>query len=371
MYLSYNEGSYWHRFQLNLPVCPITDLCVRDNDLVAATSGRGFWILDDLGFVQQTAGYLLAKTPQILKPKACIRMESRATSPTADIGKNPVPGMIIDYYLPPQLDSAEVRLHILNEAGEIIRRFSSKADPNYVAFEGGPAQQPILPVGYGLRRFNWDLHRDPIDYVKDIFVLGDYAGGMVAPGNYVVRLIVEGATYEQTALVLPDPRVAASVNDYAEQEEFMLTIESTVAEIHGSVEMMAELKDQMLSINRRLEAMGGQPDLVEKGESIIALIDEWTEKLVQPEQETYQDVINFQNRLNAEFLNLHDRVGTHDPRVTTGARERLTDLMNAWAELASDRDDIIYVEMANFNQLYSEKQLPALFLPSPETAESW
>ncbi len=371
LYLSYNEGSFWHRFQLNLPVCPITDLTIQDNDLIAATSGRGFWILDDVGCIQQTAGYLLARTPQVFQPKPCIRIESGTTPATAAIGSNPIPGMIIDYYLPPQLDSAEVRLQVLNAEGEVIRQFSSEADPDFVAFEGGPSAQPLLPVGYGLLRFNWDLHRDPINHVKDIFVLGDYSGGMVAPGNYTIRLIVDGKSYDQNALILPDPRVAANVNDYVEQEEVMLTIENTVAEIHGSVEMMIELKEQMTNINSRLTSMGSQPDLVEKGELIIGQIDEWTEKLVQPDQETFQDVINFQNRLNAELLNLHDRIGAHDPRITTGARERLSDLLEAWEELANARDDIIYVEMEDFNRLYSEKQLPALFLPTPEAVDSW
>lgn len=371
MYLSYNNGSFWHRFQLNLPACPITDLTIQGNDLIAATSGRGFWILDDLGGIQQSAGYLLAKTPQVFQPKPTIRMASGSTSAATAVGQNPLPGMIIDYYLPPQLDSVRIDLQILDAQGQVIRTFSSKADPDYQSYPGGPTAEPLLPCGYGIRRFNWDLHRDPIDHVPGLFVLGNYRGGMVAPGNYTIRLVVNGKAYEQNALLLPDPRIDASTQDYVEQETLLLEIENTVAELHGSVEMMGELKDQMTSIIAQLEKRGDQDKLVDKGGDIIVQIDRWNGQLVQEKQQTHQDVINFQNRLNAEMMDLHRRVDTHDPRVTNGARQRWKDLKTAWEELELQRDAIIFTEMEAFNQLYTEERLPALFLPAPEAVDSW
>ncbi|RME93372.1 MAG: glycosyl hydrolase, partial [Bacteroidetes bacterium] len=128
LYVSYSKGNFWYRFQGNLPVCPITDLTIQGNDLIAATSGRGFWVLDDLGFLQQSAGYLMGKTPQIFRPKPTFRLAGSSRT-AANEGQNPPPGMLIDYYLPDLADSTPITLEILNEAGEVVRRYSSEAPP--------------------------------------------------------------------------------------------------------------------------------------------------------------------------------------------------------------------------------------------------
>lgn len=370
MYISYSNGRFWHRFQLNLPVCPINDLTIQGNDLIAATSGRGFWMIDDLGFLQQSAGYLLAKSPQVFRPKSTYRLNTSNTN-TTSAGSNPAGGMSIDYYLPPQMDTALAELEILDADGNVVRRFSSKKDANYAAYVGGPAEEPLLMKGYGIHRFQWDLRRRPIRHIEGIFVLGDYQGALVAPGDYTLRLKVGDKKYEEFAQVLADPRLQLSGDAYVAQQELLLKIEEAVADIHGSVEMMQDLKAQMTVLANRLSKLETQPKLVAKAKAITEQINTWERQLVQPDQETYQDVINFPNRLNAELLNLHGRCDGVDPRVTQGAEDRFADLLMAWQALAEERDLIINNEMADFNQLYSEQQLPALFLPDTTSGTAW
>jgi len=371
LYVSYSDGKFWHRFQLNLPVCPINDLTIQDNDLIAATSGRGFWILDDLGFLQQTAGYLLARSPQILRPKPTYRLLGQGSGKSSGEGQNPPGGMIIDYYLPPQLDTALVQLDILDADGKVIRQYSSKANENFKTYQGGPSAQPTLPKGYGIRRFNWDLRRRPIRHIDGVFVLGNYAGGLVAPGDYRLRLRVGDEKSEELAQVLADPRMNAGQQDYAGQQKLLGEIETTVADIHGSVEMMQGLRAQMTTLHDRLSQFGGQAELVNKASAIMTEIDAWERELVQPDQKTSQDVINFPNRLNAELMDLHSRCDGLDPRVTQGAQERLRDLLVTWGTFAEERDNIIYNELEEFNKLYSEKQLPVLLLPNPANGTAW
>lgn len=372
LYVSYSNGKYWHRFQLNLPVCPISDLTIQGNDLIAATAGRGFWILDDLGFLQQSAGYLLARNPQVFRPKATYRLNNTGgNAKPKGQGQNAPGGMIIDYYLPPQLDTALVELEILNREGELIRKFSSAADANHQSYVGGPSAQPLLPQGYGIRRFCWDLRRKPIRHIDGIFVLGDYQGALVPPGDYTLRLRVGKKKFEEQAQLLADPRLEVERDAYAEQEQLLHNIENTIADIHGSVEMMQDLRAQMQVLSERLSKLGDQPKLVDKAQLITAQINEWEKELVQPDQETYQDVINFPNRLNAELLNLHGRCDSVDPRVTEGAQLRYADLQESWRILAEKRDLIIYNEMADFNKLYSEQKLPALFLPDNTDGTAW
>ena len=370
LYVSYSNGKFWHRFQLNLPVCPITDLTVQANDLVAATSGRGFWILDDLGFLQQSAGYLLARNPQVFRPKTTYRIGGGHGTPAGE-GQNPLGGMIIDYYLPAQLDTALVELEIFDENDELVRKFSSKADDDFEAYVGGPSAQPLLPKGYGIRRFNWDLRKDPIRHLDGMFVFGSYEGALVPPGDYTLRLTVGRKRSEERAQLLADPRLQASSEAYAAQHELLKGIEGTIADIHGSVAMMQDLRAQMQVLADRLAKLEDQPKLVDKARDISAQIDSWEKQLVQPDQETFQDVINFPNRLNAELLSLHSRCDGADPRVTAGARQRLADLQTAWQSLVEERDLIIYNEMADFNKLYSEQQLPALFLPDSTDGTAW
>ena len=336
LYISYSSGQFWHRFQMNLPKCPINDLTIRDNDLIAATSGRGFWILDDLGFVQQSAGFLMAKIPQVFTPKPTYRLPSKQGSGPA-IGQNPLPGMIIDYFLPLHLDSAVVELDVVDAENKLVRHFSSVASDNQSHYAGGPGAEELLPTGYGIRRFNWNLRRNTIDHVEGLFVFGDYAGGLVAPGNYTLRLKVNGRTYEERAQVLADPRIKVSAVEYEEQDNLLVKIENTISDIHGSVEIMQDLRAQMELLNRRLKKLDGQPDLLQQSERIIQHINEWERKLVQPDQETYQDVINFPNRLNAELMNLHSRCDGLDPRVTNGAKLRFDDLLTSWSDFATER----------------------------------
>ena len=134
---------------------------------------------------------------------------------------------------------------------------------------------------------------------------------------------------------------------------------------------MQDLRAQMQVLADRLAKLEDQPKLVDKARDISAQIDNWEKQLVQPDQETFQDVINFPNRLNAELLNLHSRCDGADPRLTAGARQRLVDLQIAWQSLAEERDLIIHNEMADFNKLYSDQQLPALFLPDSTNGTAW
>jgi hypothetical protein len=260
----------------------------------------------------------------------------------------------------------EVALEVLDESGRVIRVYSSVADPDFRRYEGGPSPAPKLPAGYGVYRFNWDLHRASIDNVEGLFMLGSYGGGMVPPGTYTLRLTAGEAQAGQTCIVLSDPRLADEVSaaDYAEQAAFLRSIEETVTDIHQSVQKMRELRGQFTGLRERLEQLPAESELLEQCQALVDKITAWEEQLVQPEQKTFQDVINFPNRLNAELMNLHSRADTHDPRVTAGAKARLADLLSAWEEMAVERDAILNGDIAAFNRLYQERALPAVFIPS-------
>ena len=363
LYISYNNGNDWHRFQLNLPSCPINDLLVHNNDLIVATSGRAFWILDDLSPIQQSGG-LIDQQVCLFQPRPTTKLlAADALKIPPDKGKNPLPGVIIDYCLPEFMDTALVALEILDQDGRLVRSFSNQKDKDFCEYEGGPAPQSILPSKKGVNRFNWDLRRGGVPSVPDVFVLGDYRGSLVAPGKYQIRLTTPQGSAEQICQVLPDPRLEVATEDFYRQQEVLVRIENTVKEIHHSVNQMRELKRQIESLNHSLIKLDSTKSLIESGEELLNKIAHWEIQLIQPKQETSQDVINYPNKLNAELLNLLKRVDTHDPRVTQGAELRLQDLLGEWAAHKATMRSIIDNDVAGFNKKYKQRDVPALIIP--------
>jgi hypothetical protein len=341
-------------------VVPITDLTFRHNDLIAATAGRAFWILDDLSVLQQQmpegSGIFLEA------PRDTYRFEGGySEKPAPGLGQNPKSGVILDYYLPKAPDSTGVTLEIL-QGEQVVRTYSSLPEKDFKTWPGGPPKPEALPAKPGYNRFVWDFRRDALPAVEKVFVMGDYRGSRLAPGRYTARLSSGAEKIEREFTLLPHPGVEASPADYQEQQATLLAIEGAIGEMHEGV-------NRLRSVSRQLRAqeklLAGNPDaaaLVEKGKALLERISAWEESLIQPKQETFQDVINFNNRLNAELMELKAFVDVAEPKVTQGAKERLADLLKEWDSLKTEQQEIVREGMAEYNQLYLQLGLPALIM---------
>ncbi len=365
LYLSFDDGKNWQRFQSNLPVCPITDLVVSDNDLVVATAGRAFWILDDLGALQQTMGKPDTTQLAVFQPKTTHKFTiAAAPQPSPYAGQNPASGVTFDYWLPNNwADSLTLTLEVLDKNGQIIRTLTSKKPEGFKSGPGGPPPPQVLPAKPGLNRSNWDLRRETAPGIDGVFLMGDYRGHLVAPGDYTLRLFSKKDTVETSVKVLPDPRLEASHADFEEQQSVLSHIEETVESIHESVIRLRSVKKQLGDRLALLRKMEGQDSLVKQGEKVQKAITAWEEKLIQPKQETFQDVINFRNMLSSELLNLKSAIDSHDPRPTAGAKQRLEDLLAEWKTWKTEMDRITGDEVGEFNAAYRAAGLPVLILP--------
>lgn len=363
-YISFNKGKQWVRFPLNLPACPITDLAIHDNGLIASTSGRAFWILDDIGPIRQSMGRLLNGHVQLFQPKPTYRFDATTPSkPIPGLGQNPATGVIISYYLPSDMDSVGLQLQILDSKRKLVRQYSNLADKSFVTYEGGPDPPVVFPAKKGLNRFNWDLRREPIVNVSGVLLPVSYRGSMVGPGTYTVRLITPKDTFEQMVEVLPDPRIKADPNSYEKQQEALVVIQETVRDIHLRVIAMREVKQQVDLMVSTISKLDGFQELATAGKNISHKIDEWESLLIQPRQETYQDVINFPNKLNAELMTLLRKADTADPTLTQGVNSRLKDLLNQWAAARQSMQSILDNDIAAFNELHRNKNIPAIVVP--------
>ena len=364
LYVSFDGGDHWKLLKTNFPACPITDLTIRNNDLIAATSGRAFWILDDLSALQQSAGNFPEKEMALYHPKTTYKINYRVPAgQPAQQGKNPENGIVFDYFLPEKLDTATLTLEVLNDQGKVIRTYTNQKDEKFKTWPGGPPPPQILPSQKGYNRFNWDLRKETLPSVEGVFVLGDYRGAIVPPGNYYLRLFSATDTVSAPCLLEPDPRLTVGRSAHKAQAKALLLIETTVQDIHRSVNLMRSVKKQMDERVALLEKLEGQQDLVDTGKAIVKQIVAWEENLIQPKQETFQDVINFQNQLNAELLTLKSRLESHDPQPTEGANQRLQDLIATWETHRLELLRLIEEEVGGFNRLYQERDLPILIVP--------
>jgi len=358
LYVSNDDGAFWQRLKLNLPVVPINDLIIQDNDLVAATSGRGFWILDDLAVLQLMGSE--NKAIELFQPKASYRIFG-GTSQAIGQGQNPTSGVTFDYYLNEAADSIDLKLEVLQNS-KVIRTYTNKKQKGFKSWPGGPSSPEILSSKKGYNRFTWGFTREALPAIDAIFVLGDLSGSSVAPGNYTLRLIAEEDTVETGIEILPNPAVRSNPQDFIEQQAMLETIENTIRDMHESVIQMRSAKTQIDTYAMLLKEDENAAPLIEKGEALLQRIHSWEGNLIQADQKTFQDVVNFKSMLNAQFFQLKMYVDAADPTITKGAKERLSDLIIEWQVYKDERDAIIDTEMQDYNALHKSLDIPALII---------
>jgi len=360
LYISTDDGANWQNLQLGLPIVPINDLIINDNDLVVATAGRAFWILDDLGALQNMTA--TKKAVQIFKPKDTYRLFGGSREKfTPGLGQNPKQGVTFDYYLEKDPDSLKLKLEVL-ENGKVIRTYTNQKPKDFKSWPGGPSAPEVLPSKKGFNRFTWDFQREALPAITQVFVFGGLNGSNVAPGNYTLRLSLENETSETTVTILPNPNIKSTPQDFEEQQTMLATIENTVKEMHESVNKMRSAKSQLEYYAKLLKDNKAADSLLNTGKKLTKRITSWEENLIQPKQKTFQDVINFNNKLNAQLLFLKESLDASDPKVTKGSKVRLQDLLKDWKVYQDERDAIIDTEMKAYNAQYKALDLPALIL---------
>jgi photosystem II stability/assembly factor-like uncharacterized protein len=358
LYVSNDDGTHWQRLKLNLPSVPINDLIIQDNDLVAATSGRGFWILDDLGVIQMMDSS--NESILLFKPKASYLIFG-GTSKAVGQGQNPKSGVTFDYYLDREVDTLDLKLEVLQDS-TVIRTYTNKKQKDFKSWPGGPVKPQILPAKKGYNRFTWDFNREALPSINKVFVFGGLSGSSVSPGTYTLRMTLENDTAKTDIAILSNPAINASPQDFAEQQIMLVTIENTIKDMHKYVNQMRSAKSQLDAHAKLLKDNMNAKSLLEKGDALSKRIDSWEENLIQAKQKTFQDVINFNNKLNSQFIQLKSYIDQADPKITNGGKERFNDLMKDWQVYKTERDAIIETEMNDYNALYKSLDIPALII---------
>ena len=364
-YVSFNAGTNWNKLQLNFPVVPVTDMIIKDNDLVVSTAGRAFWILDDVSAIQQFGDAIAAEKIKLFTPKITKRYSGAPNIPGLDPGNsngaNPVEGVILDYYLPENADSIEVKLEIMDANNKVIRTYINKKDESYKPYPGGPPALQVIPAKKGVNRFAWNFRGENISPdIAGAFVYGDYRGFRLAPGMYKAKLSYKGNASETEMKVIQDPNLKVTAADWNEQQKFLHNISSEVSEIHKSINAMRKVKKQVEAYNELLKEVQDSKALADKGKELIKMIDEWEANLIETRQKNFQDVINFSSKLNVEFLYLKNLADAHDPKITQGLKDRNTDLDKEWVKYKNIYNKELRSAIDSYNSLFKNKNLPAI-----------
>jgi photosystem II stability/assembly factor-like uncharacterized protein len=294
MYISFDNGERWQKFQLNLPVVPITDLCIKDNHLIAATQGRALWIIDDLSPLHQLQPAVADKTVHFFQPAPAYRTKGNASKGSRLNGENRPNGVFFHFYLknkPSEKDT--VTLMLLEADGDTVKIFSNKSKEN------------PLETKQGGNLFVWNM-RYPDARKFDGMILWSYdlEGPKAVPGTYKARLQAGGQTQDVTCSILADPRSQARAVDFQKQFEFVQEISAKLSDMHQAISDIRDLRQQLKTLNERC---GNAPrlapvrDQISRIDSVMTQIEE---SLYQTKNKSAQDPLNFPVRLNDKLANL-------------------------------------------------------------------
>ena len=365
IYISWNGGKKWQPFQLNLPVCPITDLIIRHGDVVIATSGRSFWILDDLGLVRQYDPAAIGV--KIYKPEEVVLMNggsgmntSTAKGTLAFRGVNPATDAVLYYHLPKAKEKTEVTLEIKDGTGNVVNTFSSVKDSTYRKWDGGPPAASTLSASEGLNRFVWDL-RYPISMgVPDVYIEGNYRGHKTTPSDYTLTLKQSDQTATTILKISPNPLYPTDAATYQQYHELMTTMTATYNDMHKKVNTIYDYKNQIDKILGKLANDEKHGTVRSAGKAIKEKMIAWDNEMVQRKSKAYDDVENFPNKLTAEYIFLINQTESSIPKVIQPVLDRKKELDAEWDVLRKQAVEILEKEVGAFNQLLWETGIGAV-----------
>ncbi len=271
VFVSFDDGDHWQPLQLNLPHASVRDLEIHDDDLVVATHGRAFWILDDVTPLRQLSAEVVQADAWLFRPATAWRVrpgsdEGTPLPPDESAGENPPGGAPLDYLLK-AAPAAPVLLEIFDRAGRLVRRFSSadppqKVDPralNIPAFWVHPPEP--LSAAPGMHRFIWDLHYGGVPGLRSPRF--GSAGPWVLPGEYTAKLTVDGRSHTQSLTVNMDPRVKTPLPDLVKQFELARQVTAALGEVAAASRQANHLRAELQALRKQSASQGSLAAAVE------------------------------------------------------------------------------------------------------------
>jgi photosystem II stability/assembly factor-like uncharacterized protein len=372
VYVSFNDGANWRPMKLNLPTTPVHDLVIKENDLVVATHGRAFWILDDLSPLRQFSDDIAQKDAYLYAPGTAYRIQAGASSerrPSRTTGQNPPAGAVIYYFLKdaPKAD-AEAKIEILDASGKLIRKYSSA--------EFDTLEEPLRPDDKkpekelkpeaGLNRFVWDLRYEEAHHVPGYYLweYGSGARGPIAvPGHYQVRLTVGAQTQTAGFDLKLDPRVQVSQADLEQQFNLLLQTRDELSRVYDAVNQIQDVRSQLSGLKRRLPENASTKTIATAADDLEKKLVAVREELVNLTISANEDSLAYPPQLDAKLAYLAMDASTADSAPTEAEQRQLEKLKRQSGELMGRWDDLQRRDLAGFQKLTAEGSLSTVVVP--------
>ena len=417
MFVSFDTGAHWQPLQQNLPRTPIADLRVHRQDLVVATHGRSFWILDDVTPLHAMHDSVRGAVLHLFQPRDATLARFRATGGDR-APEVPPDGVVLDYWVG-EAATGDVEISVLDGTGMLIRSFTGPLDPKTTgpdddgggeeglkegslpsrpsgtgqrtAETGGAGASPEhetpvtddsdeprdpnleeedLEVERGMNRFVWDLRYPGPDVISSAQFSLAYTGGLNAPpGNYTLRVEAGGETREVSVKVLPDPRIpSVTAGDMVAQFELARQVRDRLSEVHSAITEIRSIRKQAEEIVDRLRDHDRHEQLVPRLDSLWRGLKEELEEveraLIQTRTESGQDPINFPSMLDDQLAYLYSHVTTSYGRPTRGAYQRFQDLTEVTEPVLDRVSGTVHDQVAAFNRILAEAGVGAVVTKS-------
>ncbi|MBT8048372.1 MAG: glycosyl hydrolase [Gammaproteobacteria bacterium] len=364
VYVSFDDGANWQPLQLNLPFVPVTDLAVKQGNLIAATQGRGYWIFNDLAWLRQYENKVLDRAVHLFSPSPAWRLPNGVAENPGNRGTNPANGLVLYYWLKePLTTKTALGLVIHDLDGNRIRSFTRK--PEKEDEETKPQlseDNRKLTAQAGLNAFEWDMRYPGVERFEKLVLWNDSLEGPKAvPGTYRATLTVDGGQAQTVALeILPDPRVETSAADLQAQFDFTWDINRKLTETHRAITRIRDTRAQLEALQERVEGQDQYRVLAEAATDLNDRLTGIEETLYQTRLEAPQDPLNFPIRLNDKLAGVMRAAsfGDHPPtRALVAVRNELVTLIDAELEKL---DSLLDSDIASFNQAIHREGLPAV-----------
>ncbi len=411
VYVSFDDGGNWQSLQLNLPVAPVNDLVIKNTDLVVATHGRSFWVLDDITPLEQYRDSIPQQEAHLFTPAPANHTVFHGSPFAASAGKNPPGGAVISYWLKASLkkkdeaksqapgsaagttpakndasaatsseskkadaepEAPKITLEILDSTDRVIRKYPKKEEPS------GDDEEPFgrdrsagnLPADAGLNRFVWDLRYEGATSVPRAPLWGGGTEGPKAlPGMYQVRLTVLGKSYTAPLEIKADARLKIGQEDLTKQFDLLLKIRDKVTQTDDTILQIRDLREQIKTMNTRLKDDPRAKVVADAGKALDRKMTEVEEALIQTKAKSGQDVLNFPVRLNNHLAALSGVVGSADSAPTKQSYEVFDMLSKAVDEQMTKWKAIVSTDVAAFNNLVKQQEVPALMVTQPDVGK--
>ena len=358
MYISYDDGANWKPFQLNLPVLSVTDLAIKENDLIVGTQGRSIYILDDLSVVQQANNEVSSKSLHVFAPHPAYRMAGGGrgfgggAGTIRNAGMNPPNGIVIPFYLKEAGDSTKLTVTVMDKNKKEIKMFSTTSKDNKIEIKDG------------LNQFVWNMNYSDAEKIPEGMIVwnGNVNGPKAIPGNYFAKFKMGKDSSEVPFTIKADPNFSATQAEYEEQFNFLITVRDKFSDVIKAVQNIKDLRKQMSDFKEKWTIDSTIKEVTAMMDSIGKKMTTIEEALHQTKAKSGQDVLNYPIRLDDKLSNIYGNAAAGSGALSKQSKEAYAVIGGQIDEQLNKLKNILDNDIVKLNQMIREKSLPVIGL---------